>query len=351
MSKEVKRVIPFDDILAALLDDNRSFPPAFLHRFSDLNPTDFAKLKTVWGQVSPARRVALVEDLEILAETNTLVSFDDLCVFCLDDSEPGVRIAALRYLWESEDVSLVARLIHLLENDPVDLVRAAAASTLGKFVYLGELEEIPPSVLLTIEEKLLGAASDDQPPLIRRRAIESLGYSSRKEVKHLIQSAYNHDDPQWQCTALFAMGRSANEEYIPTVVDQLDNPNLDVQFEAVRAAGELSASQAREPLLEMLAENADDGDLRMAVIWSLSQIGGEEVRETLETLLEETDDDEQVEFIQEALDNLYLTEGLSSFEMFDFDSQDEDDLRSVVNLEDKSEDEEEDNSQDNHHLK
>lgn len=349
MNNEVKRIVPFDDILSALLDDNRPFPPIFLHRFSDLSPTDFTKLKTVWTQIAPHRRVSLMEDLEILAEANTLVSFDALCIFALDDSEAEVRTAALRYLWESEDEKLIPKLIDLLETDADEQARAAAASTLGKFIYLGELDEISPAVLNLVEDKLLAAASGSHSALVRRRAIESLGYSSRKEVQSLILSAYNHTDPDWQCTALFAMGRSASEEFIPAVVDQLDNPNLDIQYEAVRAAGELSASDAREPLLEMLEEDALDEDLRMAIIWSLSQIGGEDVRQKLEDLLSEAEDGEEMEFLQESLDNLFLTEGLSSFEMFDFNAQDEDDLHSVVNLEE--EDPEEDNDEENHYRK
>lgn len=349
MNKEVKRIVPFDDILSALLDNSRPFPAAFLHRFSDLPSTDFTKLKTIWGQISPQRRVSLMEDLEILAEANTLVAFDDLCVFALDDNESGVRTAALRYLWETEDEKLIPRLVDLLEQDPDEQVRAAAASTLGRFIYLGELEEIPQEALHLVEEKLLNAASNSQSPLIRRRAVESLGYSSRNEVKNLIMSAYNQDDPDWQSTALFAMGRSASEEYIRAVVDQLDNPNPDIQFEAVRAAGELSASEAREPLLKMLDESSDDADLRMAIIWSLSQIGGEDVREKLEAMLSETEDSDELEFLEEALDNLFLTEGLSSFEMFDFDAQDEDDLHSVVNLEDE-ETEKDDDKDNSYHI-
>ncbi len=343
MSTTPKRIVPFDDILAALLDDSRPFPPAFLHRFSDLTPTDLIKLKTIWPQISTQRRISLMEDLEELAEVDTLVSFDDLSVFALDDEEPRVRSAALRALWEADNEKLVPKFISMMEEDPDEMVRATAASTLGKYVYLGELEEISSKTLRRVEDHLLSVAQSSELPLIRRRAIEALGYSSRPEVKPLILSAYNNADPQWLCTALFAMGRSASEEYIPAVIEQLDHPDPEVQFEAVRAAGQLSAGDARETLLEMLQAGIEDDELRMAVIWSLSEIGGEQVREVLENLLDQTEDDEEADFLQEALDNLFLTEGLASFEMFDFEAQDEDDLDSIINLED-DEDEEEDNN-------
>lgn len=340
MSTTPKRIVPFDDILAALLDDSRPFPPAFLHRFSDLTPTDLIKLKTIWPQISTQRRISLMEDLEELAEVDTLVSFDDLSVFALDDEEPRVRSAALRALWEADNEKLVPKFISMLEEDPDEMVRATAASTLGKYVYLGELEEISSKTLRRVEDHLLSVAQSSELPLIRRRAIEALGYSSRPEVKPLILSAYNNADPEWLCTALFAMGRSASEEYIPAVIEQLDHPDPEVQFEAVRAAGQLSAGDARETLLEMLQAGIEDDELRMAVIWSLSEIGGEQVREVLENLLDQTEDDEEADFLQEALDNLFLTEGLASFEMFDFEAQDEDDLNSIINLEDDEDEEE-----------
>jgi HEAT repeat protein len=342
MSHTPKRIVPFDDILAALLDDSRPFPPVFLHRFSDLNPTDLIKLKTVWPQISKQRRIALMEDLEELAETDTLVSFDDLSIFALDDEEPRVRSAALRALWEADNEKLVPKFITMMEEDPDEMVRATAASTLGKYVYLGELEEISSKTLQHVEDHLLSVAQSSELPIIRRRAIEALGYSSRPEVKPLILAAYNNPDPEWLSTALFAMGRSASEEYIPAVIEQLDNPDPEVQFEAVRAAGQLSAADARETLLDMLQAGIEDAELRMAVIWSLSEIGGEQVREVLENLIDDTEDDDEADFIQDALDNLFLTEGLASFEMFDFEPQDEDDLHLVIKLDDEDEDNDED---------
>ncbi|WP_322806225.1 hypothetical protein, partial [Thermanaerothrix sp.] len=74
MSKKSRKQVSFDQVLAALLDTNQPFPARFLHRFSDLSPEDLERLKKVWGQVPVERRVALMEDLEMLAEADTLVS-------------------------------------------------------------------------------------------------------------------------------------------------------------------------------------------------------------------------------------------------------------------------------------
>jgi hypothetical protein len=68
----------------------------------------------------------------------------------------------------------------------------------------------------------------------------------------------------------------------------------------------------------MLEDEADD-DVFQAIIWSLSQIGGEDVRTYLQALLAEAEDDEQVDFIDEALTNLSFTEDMEEFDLLAFD--------------------------------
>jgi hypothetical protein len=61
----------------------------------------------------------------------------------------------------------------------------------------------------------------------------------------------------------------------------------------------------------------------MRAIWGLSQIGGEGVRHALENLLEMTDDEDEVDFIEQALDNLSFNEDLELFELMDLEDVDE----------------------------
>ena len=91
---------------------------------------------------------------------------------------------------------------------------------------------------------------------------------------------------------------------------------------AVAAAGELSLPSARPILLKMLGEE-DNADVLSAVIWSLSQIGGEDVRTYLENLLDLPEDEEQIAFLEEALDNLAFTEDLDRFDLLAFDPDEE----------------------------
>jgi len=230
-----------------------------------------------------------------------------------------VRTLAIRLLWEAEDKKLVPAFLEMMERDPDVEVRSTAASALGRYVYLGEVDEIPEEMLHTIEERLLAVTRGSDHPKVRQRALEALGYSGRPEVPELLLTAYASNDSGWLTSALFAMGRSADTRWENEVIRMLDHARSDVRLEAVRAAGELGLASAREPLIEMLTENGDEDDfVRSAAIWSLSQIGGENVRDVLENLLENTEDEDEADLLEDALDNLSFTEDMQIFEMFDF---------------------------------
>jgi HEAT repeat protein len=312
---------PFLTVVNALLDDGQPFPARYLHRFSDLEPADLKKLTKAWPRVSPGRKHSLLEDLEDLAEADTLTSFDDIARALLADPDPEVRVRAIHLLWESEDVKLVPEYLDILNTDENVDARAAAANSLGRFIYLGELDKIPSELHHEIEDRLLETtASIADDPLVRRRALESLGYSGRQEVIPLIETAYGGKDPAWIASALFAMGRSCDDRWRKQVLSKLRSPDYDIRSEAIHAAGELELGSARPALLDLL-EDEDDLEIRHELIWALSRIGGEEVRSKLEELLEIEEDDAIADFIEESLDTLSFTEDMGGLSLLDIDPQ------------------------------
>ena len=318
MAKTKKKSVPFSQILEALQDIQRPFPAFYLHRFSDLAGNDLAQFKNVWAKVETNRRASFLGDLEALAESDTVVSFEELAKFALTDIEASVREIALRLLWECEDKRLIPTYLNMMEKDPNAMVRASAATALGLFVYLGEMEEIPAEMLEKIVDRLLQVEKGKDEPIVRRRALESLGYADHEEVPGLIQKAYRSESKEWQASAIFAMGRSADETYDKAVLDRLDARDPEIELEAVKAAGQLELQAAREPLIAKLEHYAElDEEVRLSVAWSLSQIGGEDVREILEKLVEEIEDDEEVDYIEMALENLAFTEAVPGYGMFD----------------------------------
>src|SRR5512145_2392757 len=123
MENSPQQSVAFERIIAALLDSEHPFPAVHWHRFSDISEVDLQSLEKIWQDVQPDRRVALLEDLENLADSDTLVSFDDLSKFALSDPDPRAREVALRLLWESEDSSLIHKMIEMVDHDSAEKVR------------------------------------------------------------------------------------------------------------------------------------------------------------------------------------------------------------------------------------
>lgn len=309
---------PFQPVLDSLLDEKKEFPRKYFQQFSDIGTLELKTLMDVWPRVGLSRKLSLLEGLETMAESDTLVNFDDFAKAILDDADSTVRGRAIRLLKESDDVHLVPAYINILNSDADVQTRAEAANVLGIFVDFGELDEIPEDVYHQVEDALLAVANGNDDAKVRRRALESLGYSSRSEAATLIESAYRREDPAWQASALFAMARSADSRWDDDVLASLANENRNVREAAVEAAGQLSVKAAGPILIKMLEEEEDD-DVTTAIIWSLSQIGGEDARTYIENLLDQTEDEEQIEFLEEALENLAFTEDLDRFDLLNFE--------------------------------
>ena len=310
----------FGKLIEALLDFEVPFPPRYLYSLSDLYGDEFAQFQAAWPDLPDWRRQGLLEDLELMFEGDTLLSFESICRLALEDPNSQVRFIALRSLQDYEVKDLIHFFLQLLGGDPDEEIRALAASNLGKYVYLGETERLSPTSLETIENSLLKAAQTGESPLVRRRALESLGFSSRGEVPDLIEYAINTQDENWMTSALFAIGRTYDQRWAPNVLKLLDHSSSRIRIEAIRAAGELELADARPHLLDAL--EADEPEDRMAAAWSLSQIGGGGLQQIFESLLNKSENDEETEVIEEALDNLVFNQSIGLYDLDDF----EDDL-------------------------
>ena len=181
----------FNTVKKALLNADAPFPPEMIDYFSDISEKDLELLKDVWPQVWIERRRGLLEDMENLAENDTLLDFDPVAIMCLEDEDPVARATAIRLLWQSDREDLVPLLLKRLQEDTETIVRAAAATALGTFVELGELEEIKAGTLQQVVDCLIKTYQDSGDKLICRRALESLGYSSHPPFRILFAALTN----------------------------------------------------------------------------------------------------------------------------------------------------------------
>ena len=303
------------NLINALMDLDHQFPSKFLYQFSDLSDNEQKKLAGCWNNVPLQRRQTFLQDLVSLAENDPVLMYEDVARIALDDEDADVCVSAIDLLFDSEDRHLIPVYLRLLA-DPTrsEAVRAAVANALGPYVYMGEVEKIKPELLHKIEETLLRAYHEEDSDLVKRRALEALGYSSREEIPGMLRKAAAMRDDLWLESAMFAMGRSADEQWESSVLENLEHENLAVRIQAVHAAGELAIKKARRNLLRAI-DTVDDDDLRHEIIWALAQIGGEGVERKLDALLASAEDDEEVAFLEEAMELLNFTEGGDDMEL------------------------------------
>lgn len=314
----------FQTVLDALQESKKDFPKRYLQLFSDIAPLELQTLLDVWPRINLTRKLVLLNGFLNLMESDMLVSFEDIGRALLNDPDAEVRASAIRLLAEANDAKLAGSLIEILKNDPELDPRLEAAKLLGEFVLLAELDEFPDEVHIQTEDALLFIHNGEDHAALRRTCLESLGYSSRIEVEALIRAAFNRTDRAWIVSALVAMGRNSDDQWTDQVVSMLVDVDTRIRFAAVKAAGELRIEEAGPLLLKLLEEEEDD-EITSAAIWSLSQIGGEDVRPYLENLIDQTEDEDLIAYLEDALENLDLTEDLDKFDLLAVDEDEIDD--------------------------
>jgi HEAT repeat protein len=304
-------------LLQQLADDSQPLSVAKLYALSNLEGADLARVQAAWPTLLDDRRRATIRHLVDITETNFEVNFGPVFRLALNDSDAEVREAALDGLWEDTDPALVPVLLNMLQNDPSEQVRAAGASALGQFVYLDDIEEIPHAKVETALKTLRQIiAAPDEPREVRRRAVEAIGFSSAEDVPGMIRQAYASPDELMRVSAVFAMGNSADDQWIDTIISELESQLPAMRYEAARAAGELEARTAVGTLARLLDD--PDREVQEMAIWALGQIGGKRARSLL-TDLAAGDDADLAQVAADALEELEWMHGERDLPLFVFD--------------------------------
>ena len=266
--------LSFQSVLDHLLDSKKDIPQSHLQLYSDLDPKSLRLFMDVWSSVKQERKLLLLSELLKNLDTDNIVNYEDIGRALLTDADADVRAAAIGLLAESNDPRLASTLTSILLTDEVLAPRMEAAQLLGEFVLLAELDELDTDLKNKIEDALMTVILSEDNPALRKRALESLGYSSRDEMVNIIETAYQRADSSWVASALRAMGRSHDNRWDDDVVSKLLDEDPRIRFASAEAAGELNIEAAAPIMLQMLEDEEEDDEVISATLWSLSQIAG-----------------------------------------------------------------------------
>lgn len=313
--------VSLSELLESLIQEEEVPPREELYALSDLSLPDMELLRRQWPLVPVRMRRDVLAELLARAEQDLFLALGRALRVFLEDSDAQVRQMAVRGLWDDGGPDLIGPLVQMVHNDADNGVRAATATALGGFVLAGELEELETAIAMRAEEALLTILADETQALeVRRRALESIAYSSETGVRQLIEDAYYSPDHSMRVSAVFAMGRSADVRWRGLVRAELQNPSPTMRAEAAFACGELEARAALNDLLALL--NDREQNVRLAAIYALGHIGGSDARDALEVVLL-GDDAEEVEAAENALEEMSFYADLEAISLFD-ESEDED---------------------------
>lgn len=304
-----------DEVIATLMAGE--YPRSVLIGLSDLSLGEARTLDNAWPHIAVEVRRAVPVELIDLAEERVDYVFNRALTTLLDDPDAAVRQVAITGLWEEQDERLAALLAVLVRDDPSEDVRAAAARGLGPFVERIELGEVEGDVRDQMLGALHDALADEKESLhVRARALESMAVlRDDVTVSTAIDRFYAEDDTGFRATAIFAMGRSMNRVFLPTVLNETASDDPEVRFEAARAAGRLGDTEALPVLAELATD--EDTEVRHASINALGEIGGTAAMRYLRRAAEEAPEAD-LELIEDALseaavvvDPLFLDEDIT----------------------------------------
>ena len=251
---------------------------------SNLSPEELRFLEQAWAATELKRRRQIINRLVDLAEDNFALNFDGIFKGCLKDQDAEVRSKAIDGLWESEEASLINPLVNLLEQDSSEKVQAAAATALGKFAMLAELDKLRSCHATKVVEALVVVINDKSRFIeVRRGAMGAAAPLNLPQIKEAITQAYQSDNSKLVTSAIYAMGRNCDPFWLPTLLEELSSVDAEMRYEAAGACGELGEEEAVPYLIKLI--NDPDIDVQMAAVQALGEIGGTEAKRCLKQCL------------------------------------------------------------------
>ncbi len=311
----------FENVVEELISNQGELDERLIEGLSDASRSQARWFGAQLCRCSSAWRRDLIQRMVSMAERRFEIDFGTLFRVCLEDEDPEVRRLSIEGLWEDMRPDLARRLVTRLAEDTDVRVRTAAASALGRFVFMAECDELDAELAARIRQTLENVIMEGGDVDLTRRAIESVAYINDANIRAMIEDAYEHESLRMRESAVFAMGRSADTYWSDTILHELRAASPAMRYEAVRAAGEMMLRNAVSLVIDLVDDS--DAEVRAMAVWALGQIGGKQARTVIERLVK-SDDEAMAVAAEEALSELEFATG--GLEMFVHEVSDEADL-------------------------
>lgn len=261
-----------------------------LRIFSDMRDNDYHAFWTYWVQIPVDGRIRIITLMNEISEDNLELNFRSVMRWALNDESDDVRQRAIDGLSEEEHPRIIGPLLERLQRDPSLAVRSQAALALAKFTTLVGYGELTGTVAHELVDTLHHELDANQAHVdVYRRILEALGAVADQRVVAALNQAWQSDTMTLRESALVAMGRSADTQWLPMVRSALRHPHAAIRFEAANACAEYGdVAAAFVPLLIDLCSE-DDSEVAAAAIHALGQIGDERSIKALTQLAKSRD--------------------------------------------------------------
>ena len=224
----------------------------------------------------------------------------------LNDSDPGVRLNAVRALAAHASGDALRHLLAALsDDDPTVRLEAARALARHQVVeavpLISEWLKSPDRELRTTVAELLGTFGDaaataaigralgDAEPTVRRAAVEALGRIGGASAVLPLIGRLDDEQVQVRRAAVERLRDLGDVRAVLPLLERLSDSSAEVRVQAVLALGRLADAGAGPALVRLLRE--PDYDLRIAAVESLGHLRLPETSRALSPLLYRTPDE------------------------------------------------------------
>ena len=215
------------------------------------------------------------------------------------------------------------------QSQPEEL-RASAAISLGPGLEEADIHGFDDDVDIALSEKTVHSIQRSLrkiyfeasvPKEVRRRVLEASVHFPEGWHKGALRGICASDDEEWRLTSMFCMRYIKGFE--SWILEALESKNPDIQYEAVRAAGEWELKSAWPRIAALLGTPETDKDLILAAIDAAAVLCPDKASELLDELADSKDED----IAEAALDALLEMDHEASWDEDgeDFDEDEEED--------------------------